>query len=57
VNDDSVTIGPYTFAYIADGDDPGTGWLRVSADEFRVCDDMQTDRDEFDRFTQAASGD
>lgn len=51
---ESVKIGPYTFEFLPDGDDPGTGLLRISSSS-DTSDDLQTTAEEFQEFEQEVS--
>ena len=45
-------IGPLSFEYLPDGDDPGTGLLRIELDGQQV--EVEISRDQYDWFWKEA---
>ncbi len=43
-------LGPVLFEYLPDGDDPGTGWLRVTLDDDMA--EIGCSRAEWDEFVE-----
>jgi hypothetical protein len=48
----SFLIGPLSFEYLPDGDDPGTGLLRIELDGQQV--EVECSRDQYDWFWKEA---
>jgi len=48
----SFLIGPLSFEYLPDGDDPGTGLLRIRLDGQQV--EVECSRDQYDWFWKEA---